>query len=1519
MALCSIPYINEIPLISDTEKQRLTKLHLDISKQLYRHRVDKKGFVDKVFHFTGTKLYVLGDGADYKAATDLINILNRDAGFEAVKLISDGEKRRYVSVDVRKDVSTTIDINNIDDMFAFHKNYFGDSAIITDDAEIEETVKGHEETFKELTDGAIEKINVYLRGLEDSGDDYKVGKTKTDLKFLVASLKDQSTYGMIEGLSKYILSSSYNLSKLQKRLNIIDEKVKSLSTNPATRKEQLREVADFVRHSSYYYHLFDKLGDIQRELITLGAAPKFIDSYERDLLERDLKEWMMDMGVFSEEEVIEFLNTVPTESRDLGRLYTQFKQRYKDKRNGVILSLEEAEKLQDEMLAIFDKNMKPDGSNLQKLFNLVSGIEPFREKIKDLHYDTLVEVYYPSFEASFDAGKFAIDGVTPLDTKWKISKKDFRTMISIAEEDVDQISMWGSAMINVKETFPMTIANYFKDVMIDADITNKEDMRGLQEFLTQNKRQQGDSVLKEIDNNLKIENLTIEAVEEVDNDYIPKKNEGIVTLKTMGIEKRYKARRTVNFLNNYNTIAYSNAQKAFSHNVDEVTETLANQIKDDQYALTYLKDSDDAVLKNLYDMMYKVNFKGEELITNYMGKFLSNDPGLDDIKGRIKGMLWRSFNKDNKSLKTVDEIESEMKKSGLLIKDELTDINNDENASARRFVLKNSYWTDYKEFDRGSTLQDTHHFSPETLFGIEQDGVRKVMVKYTDLSFGWVELITTGNGVIAADTSGKDIAQYATFNGVFNTLADKYKIENGSFGQEGANKWKYINDSGFRQEYFNKLVNLYTDGRNNYGMENLANREIPQVKRMEQSSKLKQAKELVNDVRAGKGSDRFYDYASTYLVEENKVPRMKNGVYVNEDGVEINEPEYLSLESQYVNGQKIRNISAKFTRPIDVDDLETDMYKSVLLYKTASNVYRSLKDNESQALLLQTVLEGDSTLGVEARKAKVKRHGVDMKIPGGGVKMTSHELRSSQMILSFINDYVYNISNEDSGILGTKISAKKVAGMISGYTAYTALAWNMVTMPSNRIIALANSRAVAKGNQWFNEQDWNESIKIYHKNLGGFMNDFRHKGFTNQKSQLTQLIIRFNAIQGEFLSPTGQIETKGLGEKLSDSALMWTQELPEHGNQTESMIMLMKGYKLTDQGGREVSLWQAIEEANINRKEGESVVMPSYFSREQEIEFQKRLHGVNRQIHGNYGKLDRNMMQKSIGTNMLMTFKKYIYDGFRSRFQGERYDIELRDEQEGYFRTYFKNLNKEFAEVAKTQGTVAALREGGLKSIGNFLLKTSLAGWDAALSTPWTGRISEQNESLKKFIYGENLSERQQYAALRATYDVGNIIRAMIMIAVAEAIMSGLDDDDDAMRFILQYADLYARKLESDLGFFTSFTNFGTGSFPGGATLDQTLKFLKQPMAAVRTMDNTAGIFKQLTDFDTINENGEFELSWGAFDKYDKSGNGFEKGDYKITKKIQKSIVSPWWQVIKVWNPDEQLKYQGMVTKYGAD
>lgn len=1477
MTVCSFSYIeDDLNGFSPEVKEELTSEHIRIAKDLVRHR-NTKG--EKIFNLINDKLVVPFNSAQYHQAKKYINNINESG--KVVELIRDinNPLRAYVTIDVRPIASRVLEVDQ-DSRANFYKNFLGDSAIIFSEESFDNAIEAVDflPTWEKISKSIKGRLSVYLDSLPRSGDNFSKKQTQMQIESLLAYLNDPKTENIITGLNQYIVNSSINLNNMSARLANINKMLESLSDDPIQKKNQLKTIADFVRQSSYYYHLFDVLEDIDTQIQLQEIDVKAIESYQTDLLEDNLKSLLTEKG-FNEEETLEFLNNVPVAIENPSQMLSDLTSQYLGKVGSVPYDM--IADLQNKYNKILKDSLKQNGNIIQTLRQTITKTRGLKSELRRLHYDTLVEVYFPVLESVHAKATEEYKEKYPLD------KERFKTLLAIGEEDIDSITKWGSAMINVNELVAQTVALYFKQVMINSNIQSNSDVMDLQRVIVD--REQSD--LDNLYNLATYESSVIEGIKPVDGTYEPAPDEEILTFTIFGEDKSYIARKTKNILSDTNELLFHNIQKVYYDNITTKAKELTDLIMEDKYALQYLKDSSSGILKQLHSNIY-IGKGG--YIQNRIAKYI--DLGdAEEVENFIAQKLKTIFNKQHFRYLNNDEKRDWFDRKGLLnIFGDFADLNEEINLDIRKEVTKNSFAIDYKN----ENLEDIISGNPSILFGVDGN----TLVRLKDGSYKFIQYTNVADLVTLSEPV-ENIAMFFIGTNEMRKLKDHYKIENGGFGDENKSKWDSIQSNDFNRGLYNTLINKYSGAVDNMGVSALKYNEVPQVTKLQNESKVEKIKILANDIKTG-NTEKFFDYAKSFLVKDNKKERKNEaGEYIDEDGNVVSEPQYESTESQYVNGQKVRDIKAKFTRSVPITDLETDLYKSILLYKVSSNTFKSLQDNESQALLLQSVIEGDKTLGIDPRKMTVKKDRKNVGVAGGQIAYKEHGIKTSEMILSFINDYVYNVNQEDYGILGTKVSAKKVANILNTANAFNVLAFNVLTMPSNAIISLHNTRLIAKGNEFFNEEDWQNALGEYTTALPEFLSDFTGDKLTIQKSPISQMIIRFNAIQGEFIAPTGELISKNVGEKLLDSSLFWTQEVVEHANQTQSMIMMMMGYKLPSGN----SLWSEVKKLNVGRV-GQELLMPEEFTPDIEKDFQVKLQAANLVIHGNYSSLDKNMMQKSIFLNMLMTFRKFIYDGFRVRFQSERPDLQTGTVREGWFRTYFKQLNKELVEQVKTQGLTRDNAWGVTKGIATGLFKSTLSGLDAAAF----GVGSKNNSEFKDFIHGADLSERQRYAAIRSAYGIGNVIRAMLLVSFVQALAENADDDDENYKKFLAYIELYSRKLEGDLGMFESFTNL-TNGIPGLTTFDQFRKVTKSPLVAYRTIDNTVGLFAQLTDFDYRDDEGNLSFQWGALDRYEKSGKGFEKGDLKINKKITKSIISPLFQMQKAFNPQQTLDYMNMI------
>lgn len=1450
-----------------------------------------------------------------KQSVDSVNFKYNPSGEEGknvAALVEDGDNLLKVAIDVRPIFG--VEANVEDSTFNLVAAHRGVSRIFDESDNLVEAVIEHDAMFKRLAKAVTDKSIIYENSRIQVPDRFRDKETEDNLKTLIAILKDKSLANRLEGLSKYIAVGYKSINNLRTRIRVIDGIIQTLPPDSKERQIQLTKVSDFVRQSSYYYHYFSVLEDIFQEMRSMKINANPLDSYERNKLEENLAEYILELGkvedisLFNAEDVQQVLDKTPEVISNPALLFNYIKEKLKEKTGGKKIDSEEYDLMKEKFDKVIKGSLKENGS-IQEQLAIASGeYQLIQLDLKRLHYESVAKVLHPVLVNSLDRFPNE-DKAKQVFIDWALDESKFIESLKLGGRDLGFMSYWLAAGINTNEILSQTTALMLKNLNIDISQRTRVNVLKFQESLklfgwydkTEEQKQ-------EIHQSYLHRNLVVISTTPVEDDY-----EGLTTtINVLGKDYRVKVRETVNYLNEWDNVKYHNKKRIFSENKYDIAEEYTKQLLENPFALKDLINSPDEQARILHGNIYTslITTKGKEYYVKDHVLEALKDP--DDAKRLMLLALQSSFFQANIKYESLESANNKLIANNIFDKDGdlVVDLNNIDNTEQRKFIDKTAYGTRMNL----KSLRETFRYNPETLYGFSKDGAKKVMVQLTaefDNQYVFMEL--TKEGLMNPNNYG--IAKYFKYSSAAEFVSLKkseYNILEGGFTQESATKWNAMQNDKFKKFHFNAIVDLYKESNYHFGEQELLYREIPQVSKFENISNLKSIQRTAEDLKTKEGRERTYEnWKEGWVMQNDQIPiTNKEGKYVDTEGNELPEgsaPIMGTRKLTYVNGVPIKHIQANFIAPIAIEELETDLSNSILLFNNSSIIFNTYKSNESTLLNLMTLLNGDGALKIDARvMTAVNNQGYPLldKAMNAVIDPTN---RASDNMRNMVNDTIYGESMVDFGILG--LSAKKIASGLAGATGFMTLAWNLSTMPSNYLISLINERSVSKGNRFWNEKDFKEGFKIYGKSVikGHFFKDWASQGPVSDKSLLTQLIIMFDAIQGEFLSPMGVIETLSIAEKMSNSALYATQELVEHANQTQSMLMLMKGYKLPSG----ISLWDAIQNENKDRKDGELVRMPTELTKELETVFQLRLQGVNRIVHGNYANMDKNNLQRKVIGSLLMIFKKYIYDGFRSRLMSERVDLELSSVEEGYFRAYLKAINQEFVQTIKPNALLGSLMTPeGAKAIFSTFVKTTLGGLDAA-----TFRVASKNEDVKSFLYGMNVSERQMYAALRATYEIGTMMRAGLLAIVAEALSDGLDDDEVIKKKLLAYVNLYARKVEGDLGMFTSFTYMFSGGIPGSITLDQFLRIIKDPFVSYRAIDNTMGLFNQIFGVHAVEEEGIFGYDLNITEQYQKSGKGYEKGDYKLKKKLQKSIFAPYYQILRLLNPEQQLEFMNTIFK----
>lgn len=1514
---CEISYIKDSEYSEDV-KNNLTKAHIDIANELYSLRwnnTDGK-IGGRIFTYhPDSGLLTVGNNptskyfreASIKIASINKRWKNEDSSEESgVVQLVDVEGNPYlkqVSIDVRRSFALTLG-ETIEEVptnsnFRYLLEDFNMSDITKHTDEfynlVVEPLGGHDEVF----DTMLDNVNTLLiRYLKQGGEDTtEKGVNLKNLRELRNLLKSKESVDEIKALSKYIIMSGHAVNHVQTKLDDITNKLQNLPTDSRERENVVAEVSKYLKQASYYYHLFAPLEDISLEFDRYKVNPDPMNNYYRDVLEKELSLFMEELGL-DESQRLPILNSVPERITDPNLIYNDI--------SDIIHEINPQYTLTEVHRANFDRALKVSENPYKSLHSqLIANVNSFRQyqhHLKSLHYDVVTDMLHPIMEHVIeDKSKEFKDKA--YDKKWILDKKDFKAYLQLADKDISVLPFWFSAVVNTDDLLARTVAIYFKQIKLYADMEFKKNAGDLQDFLIKSKvggkklYELSEKQQDEIHDTMVYDSLIIDNFIPVDPSY-----EGeSITSNVLGIERKYKARKARFYVGEFDVLSFHNKEGVLKAAVDDFSSNAERRISEDLFSLRDLENSTDEYLKDLHkDLYYYSEFDKSWLPTKRFKDAV--DEGL--VRRFIKNQIQVNFYSKNLTNKSGSDRNKILKEAGII----------DDSGNVLKIdttFLKSS--ARKKRYNPGSFSASVHG-NPSSLFSITFSDVvdNKYLVQYTDGTYDFVNVDSKNNPIIPEDK----YIDYIFYNkGVLTSFSEEYQAENSLYSKN----WSRIQNTPFMKSYYEELYSLYKKSNDKLGDQKLNFREIQQVPKA--TSKLDNVKNIAKNIGNPdffvKGVSNFFEKLT---IEQDSEPLKDiNGNYTDVDGNILPTgapPVYVSRVGMNVDGTKKRSVPIRFRNPIPLEELDKNLYRSLLVFNSQAEDYSILKQHQPTVQLLQTILLGDTKLKIDPRKAGVIDEKGNSTLQAGIKKIfTKNNPLVTEMVDRLINDTFYNEEIPDFNLGG--VSAKRIVEGMTQITAYMSLAWNVSTMIPNYSISLINEKSVSIGNQFWNKKNYEEGKKEYWKAVarGDFFRDFTKKGFPTEKSFLTQLAVYQDAIVGEFMSPSGKIDAEGVADKMMNSALYWTMEMVEHANQLQSMIMLMKGHNIKDENGNSISVWDAFEQVNKGRKDGDRLVIPSYYTQQQQIDFHRKLQGVNRMIHGNYAKMDKNMLQHTIMGPVFMLFRKWIYDGFRARFQGEDLDYEIQDVVEGYFSSYLKDINKEFYEVRKNAGLKQAILKEGWKAVPKTWMKMTLAGVDSM-----TGRvISNNSDAAHKFLYREsksfyemNENERKLYAMHRASYEIGVMMMLLIVGTGFAALKDNLDDDDEEAKKVLSFLEVQSRRIANDLGFFNSFTNIGGLDFPGMVTFEQFLRITKDPMVSYRTVDATAGILAHLTNF-SYDEEG---MHWGLFDQYSRDGGSYKKGDYKIIRKIEKSVVSPYWQIIKLFNPDDQLKYMDMMFKY---
>ena len=536
------------------------------------------------------------------------------------------------------------------------------------------------------------------------------------------------------------------------------------------------------------------------------------------------------------------------------------------------------------------------------------------------------------------------------------------------------------------------------------------------------------------------------------------------------------------------------------------------------------------------------------------------------------------------------------------------------------------------------------------------------------------------------------------------------------------------------------------------------------------------------------------------------------------------------------SGNEVMSLPIYYTNLKDGEsnnDISTDAVSTLTAYAAMANDYNQMnkvldtlelgRDLLRERKILQT--SGGKTL-----KEKFKVFGTKVESP---ITISGDKTKFMKRLNSFFNMQVYGRYIADEGTFGdSKIDKAKTADTFNRLTSVNTLALNILSGISNVATGAIMMRIESLAGEYYNESNTLHADRNYGSALPEYLAEIGNRVKIGKLALWDEL---FNVMQ-EYETEIKELDydrKTWFTRMFGSSALFMMSNAGEHWMQNRTSLALADRYKMKSPEGKLVSLWDAMEVvytdpsnkklgAKLQVKDGYTKEDGSEFTRDDIIAFSRKTTAINERMHGVYNKADRSAMQQFAVGRMAIMFRKWVKPSLNRRFQEATYNMDLQEWTEGYYRT-----------------------------AGRFMIQLA------------------KDLKQAQFNIGSSWSEL-------TNTEKANIKRSIVEVAHYLMIVAALgliDWDTKNSTWAGKMAEYQLRRLQNEIGVLV----------PGKPMIDEGLKLVKSPAAAIQTIQSTLDLLNVINPYNYEAIGGENAIMQ----------SGVFKGHNKAYKYLMKSPLAP--------------------------
>ena len=533
--------------------------------------------------------------------------------------------------------------------------------------------------------------------------------------------------------------------------------------------------------------------------------------------------------------------------------------------------------------------------------------------------------------------------------------------------------------------------------------------------------------------------------------------------------------------------------------------------------------------------------------------------------------------------------------------------------------------------------------------------------------------------------------------------------------------------------------------------------------------------------------------------------------------------------------------------------ISTDLTSSLLKFSAMAQNFETMSTVEDTMNAFVKVIENrDYQPSGDTKLVTTTKEGVK-KVVGVKASSTSPASNVERRAKKWMNMVFY-----DNEII-TKGAFDKLADGLIQLSSLSYVAFNPFGNFNNYVIGRINNNIEMLGGRFYNKRSYIRSSAEFNKKA--LMALVQRTSYSGDNTRDLADLATFGLIPGlaksdydpkkannkwegfvdmfRMMDSMSDLREQGAGYETTqgrswfDRASEWgyvMQDAAEYNVQTKvGMAMLMdimvvnqtEGHK---NFGNELPFYDAFtynSETHTNDiKEGYNKIIfngvEQDYTDQVKYEIRNKIREVNKQIHGNYAKEDRMVIQSNTIGNLAAQFKKWVAPAVRARYQREYFDQNL-GWMEGRYISFFSFLGYAKREIMR----------------GNIQFSTYGQGFMEAQ----TKTITDKDGVKRTVGYdgkGGNADQRAQnklFGFYRTMGEIGIILSTLAISMILDNILAD-DDDDDLTKRLKNMVKYQAQRAYKETVIFNP--------IPGLGGYTQMRQMFDSPLAASRTMGELA-------------------------------------------------------------------------------